>query len=205
MASLEMGRSLMIVDEDKRMLYKAVALEGGSLNSDYDTGQYECEIGGAIKFLHRPQWGIGQIIPECQVITGNEAFEIAKRDCLIRMPLIDAEPLSGLTSINEEIAIQLEYFLQRCAVMAEVTKKGGEIVLPDLLGGVVHLPKDGVFHNFIVENGTGKLWFVDVYPLACLKRGKIRSDYATVLQKTGERYGDRVEEATRQLVAVIRR
>ena len=198
-----MGRSSMIVDEEKGKIYKAVALLGESLNSDCDEDHYQFIIGGAIKFLHRPEWGIGQTIPKCRVITGNEAFLIAKRDCLLETQLIDAEPLSGLASIDESTAEQLEYFLQRCAVMAEVTKKNGEIVLPDLLGGVVHPPKNGVFHNFIVENGTGKLWFVDVYPLACLKRGKIRSDYAAILQKTGERYGDRVKEATRQLVAVI--
>lgn len=204
MASLEMGRSWIKVDEDNRKIYKAVALLGEGLNSDCDEDHYQIIIGEAIKFLHRSEWGIGQIIPKCRVITGNDAFLIAQRDCLLETTLIDAEPLSGLSSIDERTTEQLEYFLQRCAVMAKVTKKGGEIVLPDLLGGVVNPRKDGVFHNFIVEKETRKLWFVDVYPLACLKKRKIRLNYAAVLQKTGERYGGRVEQATRDLAAVIK-
>ncbi len=142
----------------------------GSLNDIPDRKDYQLYVQGSVDFLKSQKWGIEDSIPKTTVrLEGNEQ-KASGCDCWVDMDLIEGSPLTKTPFISEHIADQLADFLAKCIVMAEATRKEfGCIILPDLIGGVYH-PK-GQLTNFIIEQKTNKLWFVDVYPLAKLGAG----------------------------------
>lgn len=179
----------------------------GEFNDVPDKSDYELYVGGSIDFLKQERWGLNSFIPDCSCRIEKSLKTTSGWACFVDMDLIHGVPLSGISRVSENVAWQLVEFLAKCSKMAEVTRlESGCIILPDLLGGIRH-PK-GQFINFIVENGSGKLWFVDVYPLAKLGTGwtsyLTRKRYSEALMEAAMLSGSpQVEEQAQKLKKVI--
>lgn len=124
----------------------------------------------SIDWLTDEGWSFVGMIPQCSVRIVESKGMGSDSECWIDMDFIEGQSLSQMRKVPGNVANQLAEFLNGCVMMAKATKKEiGKVIIPDLLGGV-QKPHDK-FMNFIVEKETGKLFFVDVYPLAEFGRG----------------------------------
>lgn len=135
-----------------------------------DPSTYNRLVGGSIQLITDPTWGFRTMLP-AHITYRLETTPISTSgyQAIIEMDFIDGQPISSIGSLSLDASSQLSVFIRGSTTMAATTRKeSGKILLPDLLGGVAH-PYD-TFQNFIVEKGTGKVYFVDVYPLAEVPR-----------------------------------
>ena len=135
---------------------------------------YRRLVGKSIDLLTDKRWGFAEMIPRCSLRIIESERMTGGCECWLDMDFIEGQKLSQMENIPKSVADQLEAFLNGCVTMAKTTRKEFKrIVIPDLLGGV--LKPHNKFRNFIVEDSTNKLYFVDVYPLARFGRRKLSS------------------------------
>lgn len=172
----EFGSNVRDIEIDRKtgQIHKRVAelpdfIGGFDLQTLSD---YHYLVGRSIDLLKDERWSFAKMIPQCSLrIIKNERMG-SNCECWIDMDYIEGQKLSQMRNVPENVAEQLAEFLSGCVTMAKTTKKEiGKVIIPDLLGGV--RKPHSRFMNFIVERGTERLFFVDVYPLAELSRGKL--------------------------------
>ncbi|MGI5825912.1 MAG: hypothetical protein ACOX50_00705 [Patescibacteria group bacterium] len=206
--SIEMGRNIgdIIISQDGKAHKRVVRVPDylGSLNDCPDASDYERLVGGSINFLQNPRWGVQEMIPPCTLRLEEAKANFSGVECWIDTVWIKGIPLSQMMSVPNSVAEQLAFFLKKCKDMACEGKTHGEIVIPDLLGGVSD--PQTTFQNFVVEEETGKLYFVDVYPLAEFPKGfsLLKYQYRPRLNKAAQKIGHpHVIQAARELAAAI--
>lgn len=193
MALIETGLNTMLFRKlgeksVRKQVIELPDLERSGFSHVPERQDYERLVGSSIEFLMEPRWGIADSIPNCQLVITDDSRWASGCSCIVNMDWIEGRSLSGMDRVDEVVAGQLVKFLDKCGEMAEVTRKeAGFPVLPDLLGGV-NRPKDR-FWNFVVENDTKRLFFVDVYPLAVLDSFVKRRRYKGALGKAARATG----------------
>lgn len=179
-----------------------------------DRQTYERLVGGSIKMMTDPRWALKAMLPD-HITNWVEETPISSSgyQAVIEMDYIVGKQLHSIQSPEPETSSQLAYFIKGSTDMARTTRKElRRIFLPDLLGGVVN-PFDQ-FQNFIVEEGTGRLYFVDTYPLAQISRRRlvpkrldilgVRANYLRHLMRAAQATGsDEVLTETRKLFQAI--
>lgn len=179
-----------------------------------DRQAYERLVGGSIELLTDPRWALKAMIPDHitswveETPTSSSGYQ-----AVIEMDYIVGKQLHSMQSIAPETSSQLADFIKGSTDMARATsKESGRTFLPDLLGGVVNPYNQ--FQNFIVEEGTGKLYFVDTYPLAQIPRRwlvpkrldilGVRANYLCHLRRAAQAtISDEVIAETGKLIQVI--
>lgn len=190
--------------------------------SDYDKAHweqpgpdtYERLVVGSTEFLSHRSWNLRPMLPHYIKSWVEKApYPSDDYQAVIEMSFIEGQPLSSFQDLPQDIAIQLASFIEGSTTMAATThKETGKILLPDLLGGIVH-PHDR-FQNFLVETATGKLFFVDTYPLARIPGRRliprkldfigVRAGYVRHLDVAAQATGrDNVVSKTRQLIYTL--
>lgn len=205
--TIEMGLNTMVLVPKEGRVHKQVTnlpdLPGSGFSCIPEKSDYERLVGRSINFLKDERWGLDNMIPSCEMKVVDDPRWASGCVCIISMDWIKGQPLSEMRRLSANVGSQLAYFLERCTKMAEVTKKeAGYPVLPDLLGGV-HRAHDE-FRNFVVEDGSNKLYFVDMYPLAEISSWVARRKYSKVLRRAAERTAcEEVVVAARVLASKI--
>lgn len=186
---------------------------GYGLNNMPEAEDYRREVGWAIAILKEESFELGKFLPQCELRIENGP---GGDECYMDTQYIKGQRLEEIHQPSPEVSLQLADFLAKCTKMAEVTKAGGRIILPDLLGGVEESYPE--FRNFVVEEETSRLYFVDLYPLAELENEfwsfwgfwpfgarVIKEKYRKNLEKAGQKVGDsQVLDATRALIEAIK-
>ncbi len=163
-----------------------------------------------IGFISNPRWGVEfrNILPdfiEAKVVENH--YITSGYEVHIKTNFIKGQPLSSMSSLPQHQAHQLAIFLEGSARMVRSSREEqGILWLPDLLGGGIK-PHDR-FNNFIIEDDTQKLKFVDLYPVVELPAGfdfrRYRKNYTHYLTKAAEHVNNpEVNDAARELVQTI--
>ena len=166
----ELGKitSDIVVDREQKLIHKRVGQLPDlirSLNQVPEEVDYQRLVGGSIALLKDPRWGLREMTPDCSLRIEKDERMVSGFACWVDMELIEGRLISQMTDVPEEVSAQLAQFLKGCVQMAKTTREEqGRVIFPDLLGGVER-PAER-FENFLIEGGTGKLFFIDVYPLA---------------------------------------
>lgn len=173
----ELGKitSDVVVDRKQGLIHKRVGQLPDlvrSLNQVPEEVDYQRLVGGSIALLKDPRWGLRGMIPDCSLRIEKDEKMMSGLACWVDMELIEGRLMSQMTEIPEEVSAQLAQFLRGCVQMAKTTKEEqGRMIFPDLLGGVERPAKR--FENFLIEDGTGKLFFIDVYPLVDFSKHRL--------------------------------
>ncbi|MFA5932688.1 MAG: hypothetical protein WCV81_00310 [Microgenomates group bacterium] len=200
-------RSEIYLDEKAGIIRKKINyLEGFNYGLTHvpEAEDYKERVGWAIEVLEDEAFGLKEFLPKSELIIEED---LKGESCYIDSKYIKGERLEDIVDPNEAVVSQLVEFLTRCIKMAEITKKSDMIILPDLLGGVEKPNPE--FRNFIVEEETDKLFFVDFYPLAILgtgisawgKRRKYRQNLENAAKKMGD---DRVFHRAHALNEILK-
>lgn len=202
---LESGRcSELVFDPERRIVTKRIIHLpdfAWGINKIPTVDDYSCLVGESINFLFYPCWGLGSMIPPCQLRIIADPHYSSGCSCFIEMDWIEGCPLCFMTKPAPAVFSQLADFLGKCVFMAQKGKENRRMVVPDLLGGVRHPHSE--FRNFVVESATGCLYFTDVYPLAKIE-GRYRGRYRKALAKAAlKTENQEVIQASQRLIQAL--